>query len=277
MDGKVSLKSGGKGGPVIEKPARRGRSLALEPALAPVRGGLCTRAPCSTGSYAHSRLTFAEMPVVRSDDFTSELDAIDDARFGYRPPERLDVDAGAQSNATGVHLELEVETLATDSWREKAGIDESEYTRLRLDEDEESEEVHMRTRYLFNEDKAMTPLSQMQATKELLTEGQRIAYVGLCALIARRMLKDMGRGWEGKKIKQIKGKGRATDLPVVESANIWIIKIMARLFQHMDLDRDGEYTRGRALIGRAANDRFSCRARSRSGRSCARFDDDTYS
>lgn len=183
------------------------------------------------------------MPVVRSNDFTSELDAVDDKKFHYRAPIRLDNEDehGPTANATGVHLELEADTLITDSWREKAGIDESEYTRLRLEEDNESEEVHMRTRFLFDEDKAMTPLSQMQATKQLLTEGQRIAYVGLCALIARRMLADMGRGWEGYKAKQhmLKGKGRAHDVPVVESGNIWMIKIMARLYQHMELERDG--------------------------------------
>lgn len=191
------------------------------------------------------------MPVVRSDDFTSELDAIDDKRYGFRPPARLDAGddpsaaRDAASNATGVHLELESDTLITDSWREKAGVDESEYTRLRLDEDNESEEVHMRTRYLFDEDKAMTPLSQMQATKELLTEGQRIAYVGLCQLIARRMVRDMGRGWEGtkeklKQAKMWKGKGRPHDVQVVESGNIWMLKIMARLYQHMELSSDGE-------------------------------------
>lgn len=207
------------------------------------------------------------MPVVRSDDFTSELDAIDDKRYGFRPPARLDAGdpsatggtAGGMSNATGVHLELESDTLITDSWREKAGVDESEYTRLRLDEDNESEEVHMRTRYLFDEDKAMTPLSQMQATKELLTEGQRIAYVGLCQLIARRMVRDMGRGWEGtkEKIRQAKmwkGKGRPHDVPVVESGNIWMIKIMARLYQHMELSPAGELARGMGLTGRAAHD-----------------------
>jgi hypothetical protein len=139
---------------------------------------------------------------------------------------------------------VQQDTLITDSWRQKAAQDESDYTRLRLDEDEESEEVAMRTKYLFDEDKAMTPLSQMQATKELLTEGQRIAYVGLCQLIARRMLRDAGRGWEGTKIKgsvasKAKGKGKA-EVPVVESANIWMIKIMARLYQHMELERDGE-------------------------------------
>ncbi|KAL1410336.1 hypothetical protein Q8F55_004344 [Vanrija albida] len=185
-----------------------------------------------------------DMPVVRSDDFTSEFDAIDDKKYHFKPPARLDPEdepgTTTTSNATGQHLEVEGDTLITDSWRQKNQLDESDYTRLRLDEDEESEEVHMRTRYLFDEDKAMTPLSQMQATKELLTDAQRIAYVGLCHLIARRMLRDMGRGWEGTKVKLSlsKGKGRAGDVPVVESGNLWMIKIMARLYQHMDLERD---------------------------------------
>lgn len=189
------------------------------------------------------------MPVVRSNDFTSEFDAIDDKRYGYRP-ERLDEGGPGddkdktQSNATGQHLELDFDTLASESWREKGNsIDESDYTRLRLEEDEESEEVHMRTRYLFDDNQAMTPLSQMQATKDLLTEGQRIAYVGLCQLIMGRMIKDMARGWEGYKMKQrnlLKGKARETEVPVVESGKIWMIKIMARLFQHMDVEREGE-------------------------------------
>ena len=157
------------------------------------------------------------MPVVRSEDLTIklEMDPDDPRSTQYRvPAQRMDDDtpAAGPSNATGTHLELEADTLLTDSWREKAALDESDYTRIRLDEDEESEEVHMRTRYLFDEDKAMTPLSQMQATKELLTEGQRIAYVGLCYLVAKRMVRDAGRGWEGhqklfKEMGQGEGKG----------------------------------------------------------------------
>ena len=187
------------------------------------------------------------MPVVRSDANPFGFDDEDQKRYHYRPPDRIDPSdtPAATGNATGTHLELDADTLATDSWREKQSLDESDYTRLRLDEDEESEEVHMRTKYLFNENTAMTPLSQMQATKELLTEGQRIAYVGLCQLIAIRMLRDAGRGWEGIKAKGIvmavtKGKGKGkVEVPVVESAHIWMLKIMARLYQHMELESAG--------------------------------------
>ncbi|WVQ74529.1 hypothetical protein IAR50_004130 [Cryptococcus sp. DSM 104548] len=185
-----------------------------------------------------------DMPVVRSEANPFGLDDEDQKKYHYQAHTRLEDDpafpnlAGA-GNATGAHLELDAETAATGSWRAKIDQDESDYTRLRLDEDEESEEVHMRTRYLFDEDKAMTPLSQMQATKELLTEGQRIAYVGLCQLIMRRMLRDMGRGWEGYKSKKVLGiKGGKSEVPVVESGHIWMLKIMARLYQHMELSKD---------------------------------------
>ena len=188
------------------------------------------------------------MPVVRSDETPFDMDDDDERRNPYRIPVKLDQEdpTPGPSNATGARLELESDTLLTDSWRQKAEtLDESDYTRLRLDEDEESDELHMRTKYLFDEDKAMTPLKQMQATKELLTEGQRIAYVGLCYLVARRMVRDVGRGWEGHKVKfrdKVKGKGKG-DIPVVESANLWILKIMARMFQHMELNRAGESSR----------------------------------
>ena len=42
-------------------------------------------------------------------------------------------------------------------------------------EEEDADKVHLRTKYLFDEDHAMTPLSQMQQTKNMLTEAQRIA------------------------------------------------------------------------------------------------------
>ncbi|WWC68750.1 uncharacterized protein I206_102684 [Kwoniella pini CBS 10737] len=195
-----------------------------------------------------------DMPVVRSSN-PFDLDEDDIKKYHYQPSSlRLDPSSSASvsttpnpssgptGNATGSHMELEGDTFG-DSWREKIVEDESDYTRLRLNEDEESEEVAMRTKYLFDEDKAMTPLSQMQATKNLLTEGQRIAYVGLCQLIAKRMLREMNRGWEGHKASTtksrigLKGKGK-DDVPVVESGNIWMLKIMARLYQHMDVSRD---------------------------------------
>lgn len=57
-------------------------------------------------------------------------------------------------------------------------------------------------------------------------------------------MRDAGRGWEGWKAKgmknRLKGKGKE-EVPVVESANLWMIKIMARLYQHMEVLREGEF------------------------------------
>ena len=104
----------------------------------------------------------------------------------------------------------------------------------------------MRTRYLFDEEKAMTPLSQMQATKNLLTETQRIAYVGLCKLACVEMVAELQKVADAdpkKKAAKIKLGSKATTSVVVdpptESSTVWGLKIMARLYHHMELERDG--------------------------------------
>jgi len=181
------------------------------------------------------------MPVVRSTDGAPVgFDDEDDPRKRkYLAPVRMDEpDKEGPANATGATLELNPDLATDHNWRDKVEQDESDYTRLRLFEDEESEEVHMRTKFLFDEDKAMTPLSQMQATKEMLTEGQRIAYVGLSALVAREMILDMGRGLGPTK------KGKDEESGVVGSGRLWMLKIMARLYQHMNLNADGKHETG---------------------------------
>lgn len=125
------------------------------------------------------------------------------------------------SNATGDLIRFDDDT--GQEWREKAaGMDEQDYTRLELDDDPEEDAVHSRTQYLFDDDKGMTPLSQMQTTKQMLTEGQRIAYVGLCRLVMR----EMAVKW--KSVKELE--------PAVESLNNWSSKIIGRLYQHMEIE-----------------------------------------
>lgn len=131
------------------------------------------------------------------------------------------------------------------------------YTQLRLDEDVEGDELHAATEYLFgggvaggkgggdpsrsgpiessvgysyqNESTA-TPLSQMMTTKALLSEPQKIAYVGLCALTAKEMVRSLRR---------VPGSNK--DLAdSVKSIEEWEVKVLARLFQHMDIDAKGE-------------------------------------
>jgi hypothetical protein len=171
------------------------------------------------------------MPVVRFDDATP-LDDDDRKRLHYIARSEH-VKASSSSyvrNATGSRISHEPISPAAstnDSWREKKGLDETDYTRLQLDEDPEDDSIHLRTQYLFDDEKIMTPLSQMQATKTLLTEGQRIAYVGLCRLVTNDMVSSLKKHG----IKELE--------PAAESAGNWAQKLMGRLYQHMDIDTQG--------------------------------------
>ncbi|KAI0053398.1 DUF726-domain-containing protein [Auriscalpium vulgare] len=170
-----------------------------------------------------------DMPIVReADDFAGVAGGLDDEdqkKYHYVPQAKKDlgavgVAAGA-GNATGTILDVDYEG---QEWRSKvAAQNESEYTRLRMKEEEEADEVHLRTRYLFDEDQAMTPLSQMQQTKNMLTEAQRIAYVGLCALTGREMSERLKRA----KSKELK--------PAIQNMELWALKILGRLYYHMEL------------------------------------------
>ena len=152
----------------------------------------------------------------------------------------------AATNATGRHLDIQ-DARGYD-WRSKPagsssdsededGGKEKGYTQLRLDEDEESEQLHAATEYLFQDgasgpngqhdpygDSAATPISQMKTTKQLLSEGQKIAYVGLCSLASAAMVRSLRR---------VPGKELDTAKQSIES---WKVKVMARLYQHMDIE-----------------------------------------
>ncbi|KZT54123.1 DUF726-domain-containing protein [Calocera cornea HHB12733] len=162
-----------------------------------------------------------DMPVVKTDDRHLNLDDEDMKKFHYVAPSKPSGSA-QYGNATGNLIDFDDEGV---EWRGKIdkGTEET-YTRLQLEEDNDNDEVHMRSKYLFNEDKIMTPMSQMQATKELLTESQRIAYVGLCSLAAREMVDELKR-MVGREIQ-----------PAVQSAENWTLKIMGRLYHHMELE-----------------------------------------
>ncbi|CCF50118.1 hypothetical protein NDA11_002659 [Ustilago hordei] len=140
------------------------------------------------------------------------------------------------TNATGKLLDID-DARGYD-WRSKANQDddsdeEKGYTQLRLDEDQEAEELHAATEYLFQDgnrhdpygdNTAATPLNQMKTTKQLLSEGQKIAYVGLCSLIATEMVRQMRRV-PGKNLEEAK-----------QSIESWKLKVIARLYQHMDIE-----------------------------------------
>ncbi|KAI8950978.1 hypothetical protein F4801DRAFT_601611 [Xylaria longipes] len=113
------------------------------------------------------------------------------------------------------------------------------YTRVIDDEDAESEtSMDDNTRYLFNNVKSTSitemdeeqrdAVSQLQATKDLLTEGQRIAYVGIARLEIAGMVKDL------EHVERLK-KARKDIQLAIETLKMWSQKIMIRLYAHMDI------------------------------------------
>ncbi|KAG2022406.1 DUF726 domain-containing protein [Coprinopsis cinerea AmutBmut pab1-1] len=158
-----------------------------------------------------------DMPIVRDDDPNCDLDEEDKRKYHYQPSSKVSTTA----NATGNLIDFDDEG---NEWRSKLDQNEREYTRLRVREEDEADEVHLRTKYLFDEDKAMTPLNQMQATKNLLTEAQRIAYVGLCSLTSREM------------VQTLKATNRKELKSAAQHMELWMLKIMGRLYYHMELE-----------------------------------------
>ncbi|OJJ04136.1 hypothetical protein ASPVEDRAFT_85545 [Aspergillus versicolor CBS 583.65] len=115
------------------------------------------------------------------------------------------------------------------------------YTRVQLDDDTESiNSLDEDTSYLFRESDATgagyegeelrDTLSQLQATKDLLTESQRIAYVGVTRLTIFRMVRDMDRAPATKSTRKRKQKA-------LDSTRGWGQAMMARLYSHMDINQ----------------------------------------
>ncbi|KAI4217278.1 MAG: hypothetical protein LQ351_000587 [Letrouitia transgressa] len=113
------------------------------------------------------------------------------------------------------------------------------YTRVQDDEDAQSQtSMDENTSYLFkpkhseaveDDDEQRDPLAQMQATKDLLTEGQRIAYVGVTRLAMAEMVEFLV-GIEPTK-------GTKKELrTAAESIKMWSQQMMVRLYSHMDID-----------------------------------------
>ncbi|KAH8700421.1 DUF726 domain protein [Talaromyces proteolyticus] len=113
------------------------------------------------------------------------------------------------------------------------------YTRVQLDDDAHSAtSMDEDTSYLFKEshgtslgidDDTRDALSQLQATKVILSEGQRIAYVGVVRLSIYQMTKDL----EGTPA--IKSSKKAFQ-DALDSMKKWSQGVMVRIFAHMDID-----------------------------------------
>jgi hypothetical protein len=113
------------------------------------------------------------------------------------------------------------------------------YTRVIMDDDVESvTSMDDNTAYLFKEkntalndedEAARDPLAQMQTTKSLLTEGQRIAYVGLVRLAIVDTAKRFTLLERNRNTKKV------LDL-AQETTQMWSQKMMVRLYSHMEVD-----------------------------------------
>ncbi|KAL2826802.1 hypothetical protein BDW59DRAFT_144717 [Aspergillus cavernicola] len=114
------------------------------------------------------------------------------------------------------------------------------YTRVQLDDDAESiNSLDEDTNYLFRESHVTTAgyegeelrdtLGQLQATKELLTESQRIAYVGVTRLTIFRMVLDMEKILSTRSTRKSKQKA-------IDSMRGWGQAMMTRLYSHMDIN-----------------------------------------
>jgi hypothetical protein len=116
------------------------------------------------------------------------------------------------------------------------------YTRVQMDEDAQSAtSMDENTAYLFKEpstnlleedEESRDVVAQMQTTKTILTEGQRIAYVGLVRLAMMEMLNDLSR------MEKTKGAKKTLDF-AIENTKMWSQKIMVSIYKHQEIESAG--------------------------------------
>lgn len=113
------------------------------------------------------------------------------------------------------------------------------YTKVMVDEDAQSAtSMDENTAYLFDkrrqqmeddEEEPLDAFAQMNETKNLLTDSQRIAYVGVVRLGVAEMVNELQR------LQRTRGAKKAIDY-AQESTQLWSQKVMLRLYSHMELD-----------------------------------------
>jgi hypothetical protein len=132
-----------------------------------------------------------------------------------------------------------VEELADMSGYANVGGAAKGYTRVIMDDDADSvTSMDDNTAYLFkdkntainddDDEATRDPLMQMQTTKNLLTEGQRVAYVG----VVRLAIVEMERKFS--KIDRNRNTKKVLDLQQ-ETTKMWSQKVMVRIYSHMDI------------------------------------------
>lgn len=132
-----------------------------------------------------------------------------------------------------VHRSLEdVEEDGEEQDNSRHALASKGYTRVTGDEDARSiTSMDEKADFLFENDEdddARDLLSQLQATKQMLTDAQRIAYVGMCRLVMVSMAKQLAH---------LKGGRKATKALSIarDSHTMWSQKMMIRLYTHMDI------------------------------------------
>lgn len=114
------------------------------------------------------------------------------------------------------------------------------YTRVQIDDDAQSAtSLDDDTQYLFKgpqgndlgieDDDIRDPLSQLQATKDLLTESQRIAYVGVTRLTIFKMVQTLESYPTTRSTRKLFASA-------IDSMTKWGQQMMIRLYAHMDID-----------------------------------------
>ncbi|RMD45013.1 hypothetical protein DV735_g14, partial [Chaetothyriales sp. CBS 134920] len=133
------------------------------------------------------------------------------------------------------------------------GANAKGYTRIQLDEDAQSAtSMDEDTSYLFNRPRQrpdagynqfepaegdiddadpLDATTQLQNTKDLLTEGQKIAYVGLVRLTIHKMHRALEDVESSKATRKELVKS-------IESMELWGQTMIVRLYAHMDIDND---------------------------------------
>ncbi|RMZ77498.1 hypothetical protein DV738_g4449, partial [Chaetothyriales sp. CBS 135597] len=137
--------------------------------------------------------------------------------------------------------------------RRVTGANAKGYTRIQLDEDAQSAtSMDEDTSYLFNRGRQrpdsgydqfqavdgdiddadpLDAATQLQTTKDLLTEGQKIAYVGLVRLTIHKMHRALEDVESSKATRKELNKS-------IESMELWGQMMIVRLYAHMDIDND---------------------------------------
>lgn len=104
------------------------------------------------------------------------------------------------------------------------------YTRVTAAEDDDlKDEIDESTDFLFDEDEfRRNPLSQLETTKKMLNDSQRIAYVGLCKLAMIEMATDLAQLHGSFKIARKLSDAQG-------SMARWAQLMIMRLYTHMDI------------------------------------------